>query len=219
MPIPPVQEERERSAVLQPYRVAAPKRGERRSPLLSFVPPCMPVSMAAGVLCLTNWCAAGVAAVSLVAREAIINPGGSPADVFYAATVQPFVDVARGVWTFDVLTVAATVVGLLAVRTTTGVVVASRLRRATQAAVCRPDRVVCVSSARFGQAARHIADAQRAGAPRLLRVNRTGVSQRRAAATGQLARVRGVDRDEYPPAFARSVGQAVSVRYIDPFSN
>jgi len=75
------------------------------------------------------------------------------------------------------------------------------------------------ASPRFGQAARHIADAQRAGAPRLLRVNRTGVSQRRAAATGQLARVRGVDRDEYPPAFARSVGQAVSVRYIDPFSN
>lgn len=78
---------------------------------------------------------------------------------------------------------------------------------------------MCVSAARFGQAAAHIADAQRAGAPRLLRVNRTGVTQRRAAATGQLTRVSGVDRDEYPPAFARSVGQALSVRYIDPFSN
>ena len=29
----------------------------------------------------------------------------------------------------------------------------------------------------------------------------------------------GVDRGEYPPAFAQSVGQAVPVRYIDPFSN
>lgn len=96
---------------------------------------------------------------------------------------------------------------------------AGRVRRAAEAAVCRPDRVVCVSASRFGQAARHIADAQRAGAPRILRVNRTGVAQRRAAATSQLLRLPGVDRDEYPPPFARSVGQAVSVRYIDPFSN
>ena len=84
---------------------------------------------------------------------------------------------------------------------------------------CGLKRIACLRQARFGEAAEHARDAIGAGHPRLLVVNRAGAGTRRRDALRGIATFIGKDRDEYPPAFARRAGQAVSVRLIDSSAN
>ena len=92
------------------------------------------------------------------------------------------------------------------------------LRARAVAPVCNATRVVCVSTHRFGPAAGHVADAQRNGAPRLLRIDRAGAQARRTSALRSVPTLAGFDRDEYPFAVS-SLRNGLSIRYIDPTSN
>ena len=69
------------------------------------------------------------------------------------------------------------------------------------------------------EAAAHIADAQAAGHPRVLTVDRSGAAARRAAASRGIAKVPGKNLDEYTPAMFKEGGAGASVRAIDPFNN
>jgi len=79
--------------------------------------------------------------------------------------------------------------------------------------------VIEVSAARFGQAADHIVDAQAAGQPNILTIERLGVDANRAAVTGRFQRVPDLQLDEYPPAMFREGGVGASVRAISPADN
>jgi len=76
-----------------------------------------------------------------------------------------------------------------------------------------------VSKDRWGPAAQHIEDAQKAGHPDTLTIDRGGTKDRRGAALGGTAPVPGKDRDEYPPAMFQEGGKGASVRPIDPPAN
>jgi RHS repeat-associated protein len=79
--------------------------------------------------------------------------------------------------------------------------------------------IIEMSSSRFGQAAEHIADAQAAGQPSILTIERLGADANRATSTGGIARVPGLQLDEYPPAMFREGGAGASVRAINPADN
>jgi len=79
--------------------------------------------------------------------------------------------------------------------------------------------IVEVSAARFGEAADHIMDAQAAGLPNILTIDRLGVDANRVAATGRFQRVPGLQLDEYPPAMFREGGVGASVRAINSADN
>lgn len=75
---------------------------------------------------------------------------------------------------------------------------------------CR--RTVVISRTRSPLAAKHIEDAQAAGKPSVLTLDRPGTNTRRAAnlRNAGLTSVPGMDQDEYPPAtFAESVNASV----------
>ncbi|WP_445322322.1 NucA/NucB deoxyribonuclease domain-containing protein [Roseixanthobacter pseudopolyaromaticivorans] len=76
-----------------------------------------------------------------------------------------------------------------------------------------------MSTSRFGQAAEHIADAQAAGQPSILTIDRLGAGANRAAATGGIPKVPGMQLDEYPPAMFSEGGAGASVRAISPADN
>ncbi|MEF3062308.1 RHS repeat-associated core domain-containing protein [Ralstonia solanacearum] len=78
---------------------------------------------------------------------------------------------------------------------------------------------VTISRSRFPQSAAHIEDAQRAGQPSIMTIDRSGaLKNRREAMRGQ-CRAPGQDRDEYPPAMMREGGAGASVRPIAPADN
>jgi RHS repeat-associated protein len=79
--------------------------------------------------------------------------------------------------------------------------------------------VIEISASRFGQAAEHIADAQAAGQPSILTIDRLGADANRAASTGGIARAPGLHLDEYPPAMFSQGGAGASVRAINPADN
>jgi RHS repeat-associated protein len=76
------------------------------------------------------------------------------------------------------------------------------------------DKEIEVSRSRHPEAAAHIEEAQAAGQPRILTIDRPGASARRDASTRQLPTRHGMDRDEYPPAMFREGGAGASVRHI-----
>jgi filamentous hemagglutinin len=80
-------------------------------------------------------------------------------------------------------------------------------------------KTVRVSRSRYPQSARHIDDAQAAGQPAELTIDRAGAAARRREATSGTQRQSGLDRDEYPPAMMREGGQGSSVRLINPGDN
>jgi hypothetical protein len=94
-----------------------------------------------------------------------------------------------------------------------------RAARVVDELPCRLDRVVCVSRTRFGAAATHIDDAHAAGQPRFLATDYVGAAARRRDALRGVARVTGLDLDEYPLAFTRQGGTGASIRAIDPSAN
>lgn len=65
----------------------------------------------------------------------------------------------------------------------------------------------------------HVRDAQAAGKPAILTIERTGAVARRRQALRDFATMPGKDRDEYPPAMFLEGGERASVRYIDPSDN
>lgn len=76
-----------------------------------------------------------------------------------------------------------------------------------------------VSRSRYPQGARHVEDAQAAGHPSVLTVDRAGTEANRAAVQAGHARTRGMDLDEYPPAMFREGGSGASVRPMTPAQN
>ncbi|SDP37443.1 NucA/NucB deoxyribonuclease domain-containing protein [Phyllobacterium sp. OV277] len=80
-------------------------------------------------------------------------------------------------------------------------------------------RFVVISKSKSPLSAQHIEEAQAAGYPNTLTIDRAGTDARRAASlSGIPTRFPPYDRDEYPPAtFIENAG-AASVRYV-PFSD
>ena len=79
--------------------------------------------------------------------------------------------------------------------------------------------MITVSRGRHPQSAQHVDDAQNAGHPTELTIDRHGATQRRRESMRGNPRQPGLDRDEYPPAMFREGGTGSSVRGIDPSDN
>ncbi|MDI1447300.1 RHS repeat-associated core domain-containing protein [Polyangium sp. 6x1] len=77
-----------------------------------------------------------------------------------------------------------------------------------------PVKDIVVQRSKYPTAAAHIADAQRAGYPSVLTINRAGAKANRAAAQAGRPKVAGMDLDEYPPAMFEEGGRGASVRPI-----
>jgi hypothetical protein len=78
---------------------------------------------------------------------------------------------------------------------------------------------VVVESAQHPEAVQHIQEAQAAGHPSVLTVNRPVAPANRRAAQEGTKIVKGKDRDEYPPAMTTEGGKGASVKHIDPHDN
>jgi len=78
---------------------------------------------------------------------------------------------------------------------------------------------VYIDPSKYPASAGHAADAQAAGHPDVLTVDRPGASDRRADATAGHATQPGTDRDEYPPAVTREGGAGASVQNIPSSDN
>jgi filamentous hemagglutinin len=81
------------------------------------------------------------------------------------------------------------------------------------------DAEVTISRSKFPQTAKHIEDAQRAGQPDVLTIERSGADARRAQSLGGRAKISGQQLDEYPPAMFKEGGTGASVRAVDPADN
>lgn len=142
------------------------------------------------------------------------QPGDSVAASTIAAVIRPYRDLVDAVLSLDPV---ATVLAASAFLPLPGSM--QRFARLQAVAVaCGLSRMVCISAKRFGAAADHVADAQRGGAPRILRIDRPGAAGRRSSALRGMPTRAGFDRDEYPFALS-SRRSGLSVRYIDPASN
>ena len=78
---------------------------------------------------------------------------------------------------------------------------------------------VVVPSSRYPETASHIRDAQAAGHPSVLTIERAGADANRAAAQAGHTRIPGKQLDEYPPAMFREGGAGASIRPISPRDN
>jgi len=87
------------------------------------------------------------------------------------------------------------------------------------AAESRKTREIVVDAAKHPESAKHIKDAQAAGKPEVLTIDRAGAKERRAQATRDTPTQPGKDRDEYPPAMTKEGGQGASVRPVSSADN
>jgi hypothetical protein len=78
---------------------------------------------------------------------------------------------------------------------------------------------VALSRSKYPGSSNHVLDAQSAGHPTTLTIERPGAPGRRSQSMKGQPRVTGKDRDEYPPAFTKEGGDGASVRPIDPGDN
>jgi hypothetical protein len=78
---------------------------------------------------------------------------------------------------------------------------------------------VYVDPAKHPDSAGHVQDAQGAGQPDTLTIDRAGASARRDQATSGHPTQPGTDRDEYPPAATAEGGRGASVRNIQSGDN
>jgi RHS repeat-associated protein len=76
-----------------------------------------------------------------------------------------------------------------------------------------------ISRGEYPQTSQHILDAQEAGYPRKLTIDRAGAKANRAAATESYQKVPGKHLDEYPPAMFKEGGSGASVSPVDPSDN
>ena len=96
--------------------------------------------------------------------------------------------------------------------------------KATQAEAASPDvplvsKEILISREKYGEAAEHISDAQNAGHPDVLTIERPGAPGNRKDSIGGLPKVPGKQLDEYPPAMFKEGGAGASVRPISPKDN
>jgi hypothetical protein len=73
---------------------------------------------------------------------------------------------------------------------------------------------IYVSSDEYPETAQHIQDAQDAGYPSVLTIDRGGAADRRKESLAGYPTRPGFDRDEYPPAMFLEGGEGASVRYV-----
>lgn len=78
---------------------------------------------------------------------------------------------------------------------------------------------VYIDPEEYPESAQHAGDAQAAGQPGVLTVDRPGAAGRRRSSTTGTPPQAGKDRDEYPPAMTQQGGQGASVRPISPSDN
>jgi RHS repeat-associated protein len=78
---------------------------------------------------------------------------------------------------------------------------------------------IVVPRGKYPEAALHIEDAQAAGHPSVLTIDRAGADANRAAAQAGVPKVPGQQIDEYPPAMFREGGAGASTRPITPRDN
>ena len=78
---------------------------------------------------------------------------------------------------------------------------------------------ISVSKAKYPESAAHIENAQAAGKPSVLTIDRAGAATRRTDALEGVPSVAGKDRDEYPPAMFQEGGRGASVQYVSPGDN
>jgi hypothetical protein len=78
---------------------------------------------------------------------------------------------------------------------------------------------VVISRSLAPETAGHVEDAQEAGHPPTLTIDRAGAGARRLACLAGYPPRPGRDRDEYPPAMFAEGGEGASVRYISPADN
>lgn len=84
---------------------------------------------------------------------------------------------------------------------------------------CPCHGVVVISKGKYPESAQHILDAQAAGNPATLTIDRPNAAIRRAAATGTYPREAGKQPDEYPPAMFLEGGAGASVRNVTAGDN
>jgi hypothetical protein len=82
-----------------------------------------------------------------------------------------------------------------------------------------PPPVIVVDGSKHPEAAKHIDDAQAAGKPCEVTIDRAGAKGRRAEALKGQPVVPGQHRNEYPPAVTKEGGAGASVRPISPSDN
>ncbi|MEI7348139.1 NucA/NucB deoxyribonuclease domain-containing protein [Dickeya chrysanthemi] len=99
-----------------------------------------------------------------------------------------------------------------------GILLPGKKAPALSEALTEP-KVVIVDKAKYPESARHIEDAQQAGHPTVLTIDRGGASERRKESLKDTPTVPGLDRDEYPPAMFKEGGSGASVRLITPSDN
>lgn len=79
--------------------------------------------------------------------------------------------------------------------------------------------VVTLSASKYPASAQHVRDAQAAGQPKVLTVDRNGADARRDQSTSKLPTKQYHDRDEYPPAIAKEGGAGASVKHVPSSDN
>ena len=79
--------------------------------------------------------------------------------------------------------------------------------------------MIAVSRGRHPQSAQHVDDAQQAGHPSVLTIDRAGAKARRRQSLLGIPTRKNLDRDEYPPAMFHEGGSGSSVRHIDYSDN
>ncbi|MCK3846049.1 DUF637 domain-containing protein [Pseudomonas sp. W15Feb34] len=116
--------------------------------------------------------------------------------------------------------------GAEAIKAGVGVALPSRSGKgkATQGETASPDvplvsKEILISRGKYGEAAEHISDAQNAGHPDVLTIDRPGAPGNRKDSIGGLPKVPGKQLDEYPPAMFKEGGTGASVRPISPKDN
>ncbi|MCE0829060.1 NucA/NucB deoxyribonuclease domain-containing protein [Buttiauxella sp. A2-C2_NF] len=80
-------------------------------------------------------------------------------------------------------------------------------------------KVITINRDKYPESSKHIEDAQAAGQPTVLTIDRSGAAQRRRDSLKDTSPVKGMDRDEYPPAMFNEGGTGSSVRPIKPSDN
>lgn len=80
-------------------------------------------------------------------------------------------------------------------------------------------KVIIINKSKYPESAKHIEEAQAAGKPIVLTIDRSGATKRRQESLKDTPPVKGKDRDEYPPAMFKEGGSGSSVRPITPSDN
>ncbi len=81
------------------------------------------------------------------------------------------------------------------------------------------DGIYTVSRSKNPEVAQHVADAQLAGKPSILTIDRAGAEARRIEAQAGHTKVPGKHLDEYPPAMFKEGGAGASIRPVSPHDN